>query len=71
MYFTPSPGRGSESLFPQALHIAHQWDTEETFVFPIEVRGVMISYAVGGTCRVKVWSEPIFASQSQPCGCGI
>ena len=44
-------------LFPQALHITHGWDTEEAFVFPIEVRGVMIPDAVGGTRRIEVFAQ--------------
>src|SRR6266487_1025793 len=49
-----SAGQGG---FPQALHITHGWDTEEAFVFPIEVRGVMIPYAVGGTRRIEVFAQ--------------
>src|SRR5438128_4962198 len=38
-------------LFPQPLHVAHGWDTEEAFVLPIEVGGVVVPHAIGGTDR--------------------
>src|SRR2546430_6961528 len=37
--------------FPQPLHVAHGWDTEETFVLPSEVGGVVVAHAIGGTGR--------------------
>src|SRR2546421_2693621 len=52
-----SLGSLGQGAFPQPLHITHGWDTEEAFVFPIEVRGVMIPDAVGGTRRIEVFAQ--------------
>src|SRR6266702_569033 len=57
-----SSARESEGGFPQALHVAHGWDTEEAFVLPVEVGGVVVAHAVGGTGRVEVFA------QHQPAG---
>src|SRR6266568_2240636 len=43
--------------FPQPLHVAHRWDTEEAFVLPIEVGGVAIPHAIGCTGRVEVSAQ--------------
>ena len=43
--------------FPQPFHVAHRRQAEEPFVLPIEVRGIIITHAVGGTCRVEVLAE--------------
>src|SRR6266516_1804974 len=52
-----SLGSLGQGGFPQPLHITHGWDTEEAFVFAIEVRGVMIPDAVGGTRRIEVFAQ--------------
>ncbi len=52
--------------FPQPLHVAHRWDTEEAFVFPIEVGGVSIPHAIGRTRRVEVFAQHQTAGLLQP-----
>jgi len=42
--------------FPQPLHVAHRWDTEEAFVLPVEVRGVVLAHAIGRTGRIEVFA---------------
>jgi hypothetical protein len=49
-----SNGKGP---FPQPVHVAHGWDTEEAFVLPIEVGGVAVAHAIGGTGRVEVFAQ--------------
>src|SRR6266487_4659323 len=44
-------------LFPQPLHVAHRWETEEAFVLPIEVGGIVVSHAIGCTSRVEVFAQ--------------
>src|SRR2546421_6176491 len=55
-----------QSLFPQALHIAHGWDTEEAFVLAIEVGGVVVAYAIGRTGSVEVFAQQQTARLLQP-----
>src|SRR6266487_830660 len=52
--------------FPQPLHVAHRRDAEEAFVLPIEVGGVMVPHAIGGTCRVEVLAQHQTAGLLQP-----
>src|SRR5438270_3583994 len=52
--------------FPQPLHVAHGWDTEEAFVLPIEVRGVMVAHAIGRTGRIEVFSQHQTARLQEP-----
>src|SRR3989442_9081049 len=63
---SPQPGKGFSFFssgswilrpFPQPVHIAHGWDAEETFVLPIEVGGVVVAHAIGGTGRVEVFAQ--------------
>jgi hypothetical protein len=35
----------------------HGWDTEEAFVLPIEVGGVVVAYAIGRTGSVEVFAQ--------------
>src|SRR6266480_7687154 len=44
-------------LFPQPLHVAHRWNAEEAFVLSIEVGGVLVPHAIGGTGRVEVFAQ--------------
>jgi hypothetical protein len=48
------------------VHVAHGWDTEEAFVLPIEVGGVAVPYAIGGTGRVEVFAQQQTAGLLQP-----
>src|SRR5215471_10605607 len=43
-----------QGFFPQPLHVAHWRDTEQAFVLPIEVRGVVVPHAIGRTRRIEV-----------------
>ena len=54
------------NLFPQPLHIAHRWNAEETFVLPIELRGVVVPNAIGNTGRIKVFAQHETPSLLQP-----
>src|SRR5947209_5618191 len=61
-----SSARESEGLFPQPLHVVHRWDTKEAFVLPVEVGGVVVSYAIGSTRRVEVFSQHQTAGFLEP-----
>src|SRR6266700_7135103 len=52
--------------FPQLLHVAHGWDAEEAFVLAIEVGGVVVAHAIGGTCRVEVFAQHQTAGLLEP-----
>jgi len=52
--------------FPQPLHIAHGRDTVEAFVLAIEVRGVAVPHAIGGTGRVEVFAQHQTAGLQEP-----
>src|SRR2546426_7261845 len=43
--------------FPQQLHVAHRWNTEEAFVLSIEVGGVVVAHAIGRTGCVEVFAQ--------------
>ena len=43
--------------FPQPLHIAHWRRAKETFVFPVEVGGVVVPHAIASTGRVEVSAQ--------------
>src|SRR5215216_27727 len=42
---------------PQSLHVAHRRLTEDTLVFPIEVRGVVVPHTETGARRVEMLAE--------------
>ena len=44
-------------LFPQALHVSHRRDAEETFVLPIEVGSVLVADTRRSTCCVKIFAQ--------------
>ncbi len=52
--------------FPQPLHVAHGWYTEEAFVLTIEVGGIVIAHTVGRTGRVEVFAQHQAAGLLQP-----
>jgi quercetin dioxygenase-like cupin family protein len=52
-----SSASACQGPLPQPLHVAHEWDTEEAFVLPIEVGGVVVAHAIGRTCRVEVFAK--------------
>src|SRR5258706_13970321 len=43
--------------FPQLLHIAHRWVTEEAFVFPTKVGSIIVAHLIGSTGRIKVFNQ--------------
>src|SRR5437870_3779099 len=61
-----SSARESVCLFPQPLHVAHRWDAKEAFVLAVEVGGVVIPHAIGGTCRVEVFAQHQTAGLLEP-----
>src|SRR5205823_10345784 len=46
-----------QGRFPQPLHVAHRGDAKEAFVLAIEVGGVVVAHARGGTGRVEVFAQ--------------
>ena len=52
--------------FPQPLHVAHRWDTEDAFVFPVEVRGIVVPHAIGSTGCVEVFAQHETAGLLEP-----
>ncbi len=46
-----------QGSFPQPLHVAHRWYTEEAFVLSVEVGGVVVAHAVGSTGRIEVFAQ--------------
>lgn len=54
--------------FPQPCHVTFRQQAEESFVFPVEVRRVMVTDAVGHTCRVEalIEHEAVSILESQP-----
>src|SRR5436305_7835869 len=55
-----------QGLFPQPLYVAHRWDTEEAFILPIEVGGVVVPHAIGRTSRVEVFTQHQTTGLLQP-----
>jgi hypothetical protein len=55
-------------FYPQTLHVAHRWDAEEAFILSIEVGGIVVAHAVGGTGRIEVFAQHQAAGllQAQP-----
>src|SRR5207245_10413561 len=45
---------------------AEGWDTEEAFVIPIEVGGVLVPHAIGRTRRVEVFAQHQTTGLLQP-----
>ena len=46
-----------QSRFTQALHVAHRRHAEESLVFAVEVRGVLVSDAVARARRIEVFAH--------------